>query len=219
MARPKRPEPKWFLDPAKAGLGPEAWEKSLFPERTGMGKIRGEKGTSYIEHPEAAAAILSVFPDARFMVILREPVSRALSNYRFSVENGAETLGAEEALDPKRAERSYDQKIFSASPFAYLRRGHYVDYLEDWARTVPRERTLVVLFEELTAGPKALEGLCDFLGVPPYRPGTLGKVVNAAAEPMPDLSPQLLGELKAHFKEPNQRLEKFLGRSLEAWEG
>jgi hypothetical protein len=219
MARPKRPEPKWFLDPAKAVLGPQAWEKALFPGVTSEPKMLGEKGTSYIENPQAAAAILSVFPEARSIVILREPVARALSNYRFSVENGAESAKAEEALDPNGPERPYDRKKFSASPFAYLRRGHYVDYLEGWARTFPKERTHVVLFEELTTGPKALEGLCDFLGLPHYRPETLGKVVNAAAEPMPELSPQLLQELRRHFEEPNQRLEKLLGRSLSVWKG
>ncbi|HVZ80109.1 MAG TPA: sulfotransferase [bacterium] len=215
LARPKRPEPKWFLDQAKAALGPQAWEKELFPD--GPGPWSGEKGTSYLEHPEAASAILSVLPEARFLAILREPVARAVSNYRFSKDNGVETLPLEKALDPERPARDYDRSRFSASPFAYLERGRYVEYLEAWAAKVPKGRLHVLLFEELTGGDGALNGVWSFLGLPPHRPKDLGRIVNAAQEPMPEIPPGLLKGLRDHFEEPNRRLEKFLGRPLDAW--
>jgi hypothetical protein len=215
MAVPKRPEPKWFLDPAKAVRGAEAWVRELFPQ--GPGLWSGEKGTSYIEHPQAADTILSVFPEARFLVILREPVARAVSNYRFSKDNGAETLPLEEALDPRRPPRPYDRSRYSASPFAYLERGRYMDYLEAWVPKVRPGRLQVVLFEELTKGEGALDGLWAFLGLAPHRPKDLGKIVNAAKEPMPEVPAGLKVELKCYFEEPNRRLEKFLGRPLDAW--
>src|SRR5258708_4853167 len=94
MAKPKRPEPKWFLDPQKIKQGAKAWREPFF--RGIPAGFFGKKGTSYLEHPEAADAIMSVFPGARLIAILREPFARAVSNYRFSVENGSESLPIEQ---------------------------------------------------------------------------------------------------------------------------
>jgi hypothetical protein len=142
MAKPKKPEPKWFLDPVKAALGREAWETRLFPGT--RARVLGEKGTSYIEHPEAAGAILGAFPEARFIVVIRDPIARAVSNYRFSVANGLESLPIERALTPEAEERAFDGRKISASPFFYLRRGRYAQYLEAWAGHVPGGRIHVV---------------------------------------------------------------------------
>lgn len=217
MARPQKPEPKWFLKPYQAALGGEAWKKTLFPGVSG--RLLGEKGTSYIEHPEAGAAILSTFPEARFIVILREPVARAVSNYRFSLDNGLETLPLEEALTVEAGQRPYDPRKISASPFIYLKRGIYADYLQAWAPPLPQDRLHVVLFEELTAGEKAYDGICRFLKIGPFRPETLGRVVNAALEPMPEIPQKLRSRLLDYFRAPNRRLEQYLGRRLEAWGG
>jgi len=217
MARPKRPEPKWFLHAAQVALGPQAWKEALFPGVSG--RLLGEKGTSYIEHPEAVASILGVFPEARFLVILREPVARAISNYRFSVDNGVETLPLEKALSPESEGRPYDRQKISTSPFFYLRRSCYADYLTAWAAAVPRGRLHVVLFEELTRGKETFPRLCRFLGLEPFEPPSLGRIVNAAAEPMPEISAELYSRLKEYFQEPNHRLEQFLGRSLDSWKG
>lgn len=215
MAIPKRPEPKWFLSPEKAALGAGAWRKTLFPGVAG--KLLGEKGTSYIEHPEAAASILNVFPEARFVAILREPVARAISNYRFSVDNGAESLPIEQALTPEAQQRPYDRQKISASPFIYLKRGCYAEYLAPWASQLPKDRLHVVLFEEITAEEGPYAGLCRFLGLEPIKPQGMGRVVNAAKEPMPEIPAQLKARLKEYFREPNERLEHFLQRPLGVW--
>ena len=215
MAKPKRPEPKWFLDPQKIKLGGEAWRKTLFP---GVSKgLLGEKGTSYLEHPEAADSILSVFPKAQFIAILREPFARAVSNYRFSVENKSEALPIEQALNLQALNRPFDPKKYSVSPYAYLQRGRYIDYLEPWAARVPRSNFHVMLLEELVAGREALDELCRFLKIGLFQPKGMDRIVNAAAEPIPEIPEGLRVILMEYFREPNARLAGFLGKPLDIW--
>lgn len=216
MAQPVKPEPKWFLDPRKAALGWEAWEKQLFHKTSAH--WYGEKGTSYLEYPASASAILKVFPEAKFVVILREPVSRAVSNYRFSMDHGVESLPIDQALTPEAEKRPYDRQKISTSPFSYLKRSCYINDLQPWTNIVPKDRIHIVLFEELVAGEEVFDELCLFLGIEPFKPQGMGHVVNAANEPMPEISPELRKRLKEYFQEPNARLEKFLGRSLAVWD-
>src|SRR5919108_4548906 len=98
LARPLRPEPKFFLDEALTARGTDYYERTYFSD---PGALReGEKGTSYIESAEAARRIARAYPAARILTVIREPVARAVSNYRFSVANGMEDLPPEEALTP-----------------------------------------------------------------------------------------------------------------------
>ena len=215
MAKPKRPEPKWFLDPQKAVQSGQAWNESLF--QGASARLRGEKGTSYLEHPEVADAILRVFPGARFIAILREPSARAVSNYRFSVENGSESLPIGEALTPEAEKRHYDPKKFSVSPYSYLRRGLYADYLAPWTDRVTSSRLHVMVLEELLAGRGAFDQVCRFLRIDPFEPKGMSRIVNAAVEPIPEMSEGLKANLREYFREPNSRLKQFLGRPLELW--
>ena len=76
--------------------------------------------------------------EAHVVVVLRDPVERAVSNWRFSTENGLETRPLEDgaAREPGRP-APWDPAVTSVSPFAYLERGRYVDYLEPWVGAFP----------------------------------------------------------------------------------
>jgi hypothetical protein len=218
MAKPLRPEPKFFLDYDRYSLGIEAYEAQLFPGSNA--RVRGEKSTSYIESEVAARRIAAMLPDAPVVVVLRDPVHRALSNYRFSVQHGVETLAPRDALQPDpSAPREWDREQFSVSPFDYLARGRYTDYLERFAAHVPRDRMHVLLYEELVHDPAVVAGLYDRLGVDPaFRPGGLGAVVNATDDRGDAPDADLEASLREYFREPNRRLAEFLGRAL-PWPG
>src|SRR5205814_123516 len=108
--------------------GLEYYESEYFAE-PGT-RVRGEKSTSYIESDVATRRITATLPGAPLLVVLRDPVRRAISNYRFSTQNGVDDLPISEALRAEAGERSWDHARFSVSPFAYLARGRYVEYLE-----------------------------------------------------------------------------------------
>ena len=215
LARPFRPEPKFFLDEGLAVRGTDYYERTYFSDSGAL--RRGEKGTSYIESAEAASRIARAYPAARILAIVREPVARAVSNYRFSVANGVEDLPPEEALTPAAEERPFDPSRVSVSPFHYLRRGRYVEYLSSWLAEFPRDQLHVEVLEELVEDPSGIHRVVSFLGLDPATgPAPLERANVATGDP-PYLPLDLLRRLRAFYVEPNRALERFLGRPLDLW--
>jgi hypothetical protein len=214
MAKPIRPEPKFFLDYDRYALGRDAYESQLFSDSDA--RVRGEKSTSYIESEVAARRIAAMLPDAAVIVVLRDPVHRARSNYAFSAHNGVEDLPVAEALHRAAdGDRPWDRERFSVSPFDYLARGRYVEYLERFTAHVPRERLHVLVFEELVADAGVIATLYAELGVDAaFRPAGLGTAVNAAADLGDPLDAELEAWMRGYFRAPNEQLAAFLGRAL-----
>jgi len=216
MARPVRPEPKFFLEPDAVSRGLETYHATHFGHRPGA-RVHGEKGTSYIESERAARRIVELLPDPRIVLLVRDPVHRAISNYRFSVENGLETLPPADALTEEAGARPYDRARVSASPFGYLRRGRYIEYLDMYLRYVPRDRIFVGILEELVRGPDVFDSLCAFLGLAPKDQPRSGSPVNASEGAEPQLGDADMIRLRAYFQPTVERLETFLGRKIDAW--
>ena len=214
MAKPVRPEPKFFLDDEKYERGIEFYESEYFSSP--RARVRGEKSTSYIESELAVGRIMVCFPEATIVVLLRDPVARAVSNYRFSVEQGVEDWPLDEALRVSAdGTRPFDPARFSASPYAYVPRGRYIDYLERIARGVPRQQIHIVFFESLVADPAVVRDLYGRLGVDAtFEPGGIGTTVNASAGRDDPIDPSIVSWLRSYYAEPNERLAKFLAHEL-----
>jgi hypothetical protein len=214
MARPARPEPKVFLSAEKAGLGLDWYRRTFFSHaRTEL--VLGEKSTSYLEAPQAAGRAREVLGDAAIVVLLRDPVDRAVSNWQFSTDNGFETRPLETALQENLAGSSdWDSAATSVSPFAYLERGRYASYLEPWW-TVFHDSVSVVFLQELLDEPTTLQGLYATLGVDPsFRPSGVRTVVNQSSAPAPALPGDLRARLDDYFADANTLLSHRLGRNL-----
>ena len=120
MAKPARPEPKFFLDAEKCRKGLAWYEATYFAGAEDL-PVHGEKSTSYIESPEAAERAAAMIPDAHALVMLRDPIDHAISNWRFSTESGLENRPLEQALTENlERPQPWDRSRFSVSPFAYL---------------------------------------------------------------------------------------------------
>ena len=213
MARPARPEPKVFLtDEFRAG-DIEAYRARLFAHASGE-HVLGEKSTSYIEHPESAGRIREVLGEAEILVMLRDPVRRAVSNWRFSVENGLEQRSLDTALtDNLAGAQSWDPGATSVSPFAYLERGRYADYLDPWLETFPTSMH-VCFFEELVADPAAVGSLLKELGVDPVVPDAVHQRVNESTDDEPTLNPKVEEKVRDFFSSSDATLQERLGRAL-----
>jgi hypothetical protein len=214
MAKPARPEPKFFLDADKCGKGMDWYEATYFAG-AGAFPVHGEKSTSYIESAEAASRAAGMIPDAVALVMLRDPIDRAVSNWRFSTASGLEERPLEQALaeNMKRPE-PWDPSTTSVSPFAYLERGRYVDYLAPWQRSFPR-RLHVLFLEELAGHSEAVARMYQAIGVEStFRPPSLTARVNAAESSAPGIRPSLARRLRGYFKESDDSLRNDLGREL-----
>jgi hypothetical protein len=214
MLKPLRPERKLFLGvdhPRSAS----AFVDAVMPTSRRTAVV-GEKATSYLDSDLALDRIHRALPDARVVVMLRDPVDRAVSHYRFSCDNGLETLPPLAALgDPTQQDRSFDRSRISVSPFHYLRRGAYVERLERLFAVVPAEQVTVVLLEELRSDVAALADLYDRLGVDrSHRPERFGDAENRSVTDIGDLPTEVEQRLTEELAEPNRRLEALLGRTL-----
>ena len=146
MARPARPEPKVFLSDDSVDRGRDWYRRTFFGHATHE-RLLGEKSTSYIEVPEAADRAYRVLgDDTVVLALLRDPVARAVSNWRFSTDNGLEERPLETALRENLAEAAeWDRASTSVSPFAYLERGRYEQHLEPWFAVFPTTARVVFL--------------------------------------------------------------------------
>jgi len=214
MARPSRPEPKVFLSDELAGCGRDWYRETYFAHATSE-RLMGEKSTSYIEDPKAPARALAVLGPTEVVVLLRDPVERAVSNWQFSSDNGLESRSVEAALRENLAGvKTWDESVTSVSPFAYLERGRYAGYLGPWFSAFPSSMHVHFL-SDLVHDDAAVPALFAGLGVDPgYLPPDRHRVVNQSRESSPALPNDLVGLLREYFGASDRALSDLLGRDL-----
>jgi hypothetical protein len=218
MAKPLRPEPKFFLLNDLFEQGLVYYEDHFFENKAGAW-LRGEKSTSYIESEQAAQRIVGCFPETKILFLLRDPIERAISNYWLSVNSGLETMPMAEAFLHEAERRlNYNDEYISVSPYAYLKRGHYIDYISMYERHFPVESLRVMLYEQFVGSAAEVHDLYAFLGVDPdFMPSNLYQIINKGDKPDSTLSPKLEQYLVKHFAESNARLAEHVGLTLTEW--
>jgi hypothetical protein len=131
--------------------------------RAGERPAVGESSDLYLYSPLAARRIRHYLPEAKLIVVLRNPVDRAHSQYKHLVRDGREPLPAfEEALEAEET-RIRD----GWHPIWHLRaRGFYAAQLTTFLELFPREQLAVHLYEDFEADPlRVLLSIFRFLGV------------------------------------------------------
>jgi hypothetical protein len=200
-----------------------AWYRGNFPVTFGgrRAALVGEASPSYLFHPLAPERAAALVPDARLVALLRDPVERAHSQYRHSVDFGREPLSFEEALDREEERLEGEVERLCADPrafsrawwdWSYVARGLYAEQLERWYAAFPREQLLVLANEELAERPaETYARVLTFLGAPPHELDAYPRVFD---RDYPDMRPETRERLVERFAEPNRRLYELLGRDL-----
>ena len=132
MARPVKPEPKFFLvdDLYRNGL---RWYADRWFAGAPLDRVAGEKSTDYLESAPAAERIARDLPAVKLVFILREPAARAYSNFLWTRMNGLETEEFATALTLEvERERTLPERCRFARPFSYFSRGLYAELLEPY---------------------------------------------------------------------------------------
>jgi len=155
-------EVPYFEDPFFANSSPRALDPVLMDARPGQ--VAGLHCPSYLGHPEVAARIADFAPGARIVVVLREPVSRAISLYFWYVQFGMLPL-----IDlASGIRRLLDGWTDPAYPHAHevLDWGFYGRHLQRYVDVFPADQQTVLLIEDLV-DPASTLRLHEFLGVDP----------------------------------------------------
>lgn len=126
----------------------------------------GDGSTSYLPSPSAPGRIREVRPDARILILLRNPVDRAYSHYWHQRVGFRETLSFEDALEdePGRIEAGLTYG------FLYVRTGMYYEQVRRFVEAFGT-RVRIYLFDDLRSDPAALcRDIFTFLEVDPGHP-------------------------------------------------
>jgi Sulfotransferase family len=170
-------EPKFFLTdgppPARGGPGDvqtyreHVWRRkdyeALF-DPAPAGVLRGESTPFYLYNWAAQRRIRALIPGAKIIVILRDPVERAHSNWTHLWSAGLDPVG-----DVVRACAEEDHRIAAgwADFWHYTALGRYGEQLEHLYTVFPGEQVMVFRYRALVENPAGvLDRICAFLGVP-----------------------------------------------------
>lgn len=214
---------------------PETWYRSHFPlqvRRHLARRVRGhdlvafEATPDYLFHPLAPERARRLVPDARIVVLLRDPVERAFSHYGHMVRRGYETLPFEEALAREGERTADDMRRILTDPthdpkhllrFSYVARGMYAAQLQAWMAQFPAERFLVLDSASFYDDPGAVyQQILGFLGVRAWAPRYLPNISARRAEAGGHaLAPEVRALLERTFASPNEALEELLGRDMD----
>jgi hypothetical protein len=209
------------------GRGP-SWYRGHFPtvayrdlhrvvRRTPL--VTGEASPYYLFHPLAPERVALELPDVRLIALLRDPVSRAYSQFQHEREGGFEPLSSfEEAIDAEPGRLAGEEARILSDPtyqsfahqhFTYLSRGHYVEQLRRWWTHMPRERLLVLRAEDLFGDlERTYARVLEFLGLPQLRVQRQTAYNATRSEPMAQATKE---RLRATFGPPNRELAGELG--------
>jgi Sulfotransferase domain len=196
------------------------WYRGQFPLRPGD-RLVGEASPGYLFHPLAPKRVKATVPEARLIVLLRDPVDRALSHYHHEVALGREPLTFEQAVEaePERTrgeeERLLREPDYFSHPwwdYTYLARGRYAEQLERWLAVFPREQVLVVASDDLAAAPaQTYARALEFLGASAHELDSYPRVYQ---QRYGEMRPDTRRRLAEYFAEPNRRLYELLGRDF-----
>ena len=208
----------------------DAWYLAHFPSVRRSGVITGEASPGYLDDPESPARVLSVLPDAKIIVLLRDPVARAISHYHHDINIGVrerrelvDYLAFEGMkLRPELTSRLISHSEWAARPMkpsadepwppTYIRQGLYAEQLENWFKYLSRDQFLIMKAEDLFADPKsAYARALSFLGLPFFNQGPM-EAHNVGR--YGSTNPAVLQYLSALYEEPNRRLYELLGVDL-----
>ena len=142
-----------------------------------------ETSPGYLYNPAAPERIEQSLPSVKVVAVLRDPVERALSQYRWMRQVGLETRGATEAFrydvrrldleeDPAYLERFKDPLYFNFDRFhrGYIRRSLYHLQFRRWLQHLHPSRFRVIDSNKLFSNThEVVQVLSSFLGIEYYR--------------------------------------------------
>lgn len=162
---PNDKEPHFFGDQrprGKRGLYNTFADYMKLFGKADKGQLCGEASTAYLYSETAPVEIYRHNPDAKILILLRNPVDRAYSLYWHHRRDFTEHFSFEDALDHE--ERRISEK--DGFGFHYLKSGFYHDQIERYLKIFGEKNVKVILFEEIcNSYSETIQTICDFLSV------------------------------------------------------
>jgi Sulfotransferase domain len=219
LAKPIAPEPKVLLTGHPDGDAAILKRYEKYFAGAAPNLVRVEKTTNYFENADALSRFARLLPDTKLVILLRNPVDRAYSNWLWSRKNGLETLPFEKALGLEGERPSpLPPGRAAARPFDYATRGKYGTFAKAWIDALGRDRIGFFIFEEAIGRPERfIASLQKFMGLDPLPWSALRTGRVNATDPDKPIDPQTATRLREHFREEINRFHEITDVDVSAW--
>jgi hypothetical protein len=171
--------------------------------------IVGETSVWYMNYGERLARVLKeMFPKAKYIVSIRNPIDRFLSHYNFQkYDNKIETHTIGEVIDINKHGRLSIVKDYGGS---YLDLGLYYKYISLWMSVVGSGNVLVVDYDRIKSEPlNVINEILPFLGV--RKTNTIDKSRVNKTTKKDSFNEAQIELLKDYYKEDVYKLSQMLG--------
>ena len=200
------------------------WYKANFPLESRMaGRITFEATPNYLASAEAPRLMGAVIPQAKIIVLLRNPIERSHSSWRLRRLEGLDDRPFEDAVedelsgvtlhneDTEEGRRRLDR----AKQWAYVEKSRYDEHFQRWFNFFNRNQFLILQSEALFSNPDdTLNEVQEFLGID--TDSSIGLPRTNSTAPFP-IEPPLRQYLSDYFGPHNERLSAITGTRFE-WE-
>lgn len=153
--------------PLRGGPYPEGivaeWDDYIELFRGGSGADAvGEASVCYLWSASAPANIRAAIPEARIIMILRDPAERAFSQYLHNARDGIVTSSFREQIELAAGEKREEFQPL----YPFLENGFYFEQVRRFLDRFPREHVRIFIYEQAWRDPaRFLKEVFEFLNV------------------------------------------------------
>ena len=160
-------------DAALRELVEDDYLQRFFDHCSDEARIAAEGSVTYLYTPDQMAPILKLWPDAKFIIAVRDPLQMLPSLHARLLVTGDETIrsfpDAWAKIGERREGRSIPRSTFDPRWLRYDEAGALGSHVQRFFDAVGRDRCHVVLFDDLSRDPQATYArMCEFIGVEPW---------------------------------------------------
>jgi Sulfotransferase domain len=183
--------------------------------------ITGEASPYYIFHPLVAQRVKQYCPKIKLIVLLRDPIARAISHYHHCVRFQLEKLPLNQAFKLEKDRLKGEIEKFKQDEYyysynhqhlAYISRGRYIKQLKHWRQYFSSEQFLILQSEIFYNNPEqTLNQVTNFLEIDNYK---LTEYYPHNQAEYPKTSPIIVKQLKTYFQPYNEELYEYLEKEF-----
>lgn len=210
---PHKKEINFFNHNFEQGL---TWYLAHFPAITDQKKyLTGEASPFYIYNKQVRLRIKQLFPNTKIIVMLRDPVSRTISEYYHAANHGLEQRSLDAIMKQEKKRLATKPRSEALNNFGYLLNSIYIDKIAQWLTDFSQENVLIIdsdLFFCQTD--KVMQRVWKFLDLPAIAPP---RHIRYNIGSYPPVNQEIRQQLQEFFQPYNQELTTYLERKF-SWQ-
>lgn len=205
------------------------WYKAHFPsiiyknyfEKTNTKKLLTFEATPYfLSHPLSPKRIAKLIPKVKLIVLLRNPIDRAFSDWKHL---GTETFSFNDAIQKENERLEGEEEKLISNPnyisiphwrMAFKYQGLYNKFLKNWFKHFSQEQFLIIKSEDFFQNPESImKQIYEFLELEPHKLQKYEQY-NATDEAQ-KMDPIIRKKLEKFFEPHNKILYEMLSTNFE----